>query len=301
MYHYVRPRNAGLSGKLKFLDIECFKRQLTYLQMHYNFVTTNEILGSVENNFPLPPNACWLTFDDGYIDHYKHVFPELRKRNIEGGFFIPARAIEHREALQVNLIQHILAASDSVHTLQKELDSACIDRGITANELSEFKRKYAVANRFDDSTTIYVKRMLQHALPHEIRSEIVEKLFISKTGLDTHELADSLYMTTANVRELISAGMHVGSHGSNHLRMDQLPYAEQETDLSQSFEFLEKLGKSSTIRTISYPWGAFNSNTLVISRNLGVKIGVTTAVKIADTEKDDQLTLPRLDTMDFPT
>ena len=32
-----------------------------------------------------------LTFDDGFVDHYEHVFPALRSRGLGGIFFVAAR------------------------------------------------------------------------------------------------------------------------------------------------------------------------------------------------------------------
>ena len=49
-----------------------------------------------------------------------------------------------------------------------------------------------------------------------------------------------------------------------------------------------------------YPYGAYNDKTISILRELGAVVGVTTEVRAASIERDNPLTLPRLDTNDFP-
>ena len=86
MYHYVRdlnlPKNKGLNG----LDINKFKSQIKYLDNKYNILNPYEIHNIVKNNQTFKENDCWLTFDDGYIDHYDYVFKELMERGLWGIF-----------------------------------------------------------------------------------------------------------------------------------------------------------------------------------------------------------------------
>ena len=65
----------------------------------------------------LPKNACYLTFDDGFKDHFKYVMPELLKRNIQGSFFPPSMAVKNQELLDVHAIHFILASSKNINSL----------------------------------------------------------------------------------------------------------------------------------------------------------------------------------------
>ena len=49
---------------------------------------SEEVIEAVLKKKSLPKNACWLTFDDGYIDHYKYVFPYLKKKKKSQQIFI---------------------------------------------------------------------------------------------------------------------------------------------------------------------------------------------------------------------
>ena len=111
MYHYVRPIENSRYPGLKGLELEGFKRQLDYLSNRYTFITAEQLIAHSLGNEELPLNSCYLTFDDGFKDHIKHVMPELLARNIQGSFFPPADAIVKREMLDVHAVHFILAST----------------------------------------------------------------------------------------------------------------------------------------------------------------------------------------------
>ena len=240
MYHYVRPIKESNFPGIKGLELDGFKRQLDYLSKNFSIVSTQKVIDALKNSTPLPKNACWLTFDDGYKDHYKYVMPELLKRNLHGAFFPPRVAIEEDQVLDVNLIHHILSCAENLDQLVVSLNTHCFDHGVSENEIKQYYEKYAIPNRFDYADTIYVKRMLQHVLPEQLRSSIVKIMFQDIVGLSAAELSSELYMSVEEVRELVRNGMYVGSHGSMHYWLDKTTPEEQEKDIKQSLEFLDR-------------------------------------------------------------
>ena len=146
MYHYVRPiKNSKFPG-IKGLELDGFKRQLDFLSDNFSIVTTEEVINAVKYSVPLPEDACWLTFDDGYKDHFEHVMPELLKRNLHGAFFPPRVAIEENKVLDVNLIHHILSCADNIEQLVTSLNSHCILSSFSKSQLNELYAKYAIPN-----------------------------------------------------------------------------------------------------------------------------------------------------------
>jgi len=114
MYHYVRPIKKSKFSNIKGLELDGFERQLDHLSKNYSIVSTEQVINAVKYSKPLPNNACWLTFDDGYKDHFKYVLPELLIRNLHGAFFPPRVAIEEDQVLDVNLIHHILSCAENM-------------------------------------------------------------------------------------------------------------------------------------------------------------------------------------------
>ena len=300
MYHYVRPIKGSEFPGIKGLELESFKRQLDYLSKNFNIISTEEVVNAAKHSSPLPNDACWLTFDDGYKDHSKFVLPELLKRNLHGAFFPPRVAIEEDVVLDVNLIHHILSCADDVKQLVSRLNSHCLSNGISESNIDAYYKEYAVPDRFDNADTIFVKSMLQHVLPEKLRSSIADNMFKEFIGLSAAEFSKELYMCVDEVKGLVNSGMYVGSHGSRHYWLNKISPEEQEKDIKQSLNFLEDVGASTKDWVMCYPYGAYNSDTLSLINSLGAKIGITCEARKANLEIDNQLILPRFDTNDFP-
>jgi hypothetical protein len=160
-YHYVRPIEDSAYPKLKGLELAGFKRQLDFLSSKYEFVTADDLINAVRFKKKLPDNSCWLTFDDGYKDHHRHVLPELLKRKIQGSFFPSVKPIVERAMLDVNSIQHILASADNINNLVSDLNSQCRNFGFTDQKLSELWQAYAVKARYDHKEAVYIKKLLK--------------------------------------------------------------------------------------------------------------------------------------------
>lgn len=300
MYHYVRPIIGSKFPGIKGLELDGFKRQLDYLTENFTIVSTEQVINGIQKGAKLPNNACWLTFDDGYKDHFKFVLPELLNRNLHGAFFPPRIAIEDNVVLDVNLIHHILSCCSDTNELVSKLNAHCLSGGISDKKISLFYEELAVANRFDNANTIYVKRMLQHALPEELRSSIAENLFKDFVGISVEDFSKELYMNIDEVQNLVKSGMYVGSHGSRHYWLDKISPNEQEKDIKESLTFIEKIGGATKDWVMCYPYGAYNNTTLTLLQKYQASAAITTEVRIANLTNDDPFKLPRLDTNDFP-
>ena len=300
MYHYIRPIIGSEFPGIKGLEIEGFKRQLDFLENNYSIVSSKQVIDKIIKNKELPSKACWLTFDDGYKDHYQYVLPELISRNLSGAFFPPRVAIKENKVLDVNSIHHILSCSDDINKLVNDLNDLCLQLGMTNEQIHTYYKDYGVANRFDNADTIFIKRMLQHALPEQIRNEITSILFEKIVGISEAKFSSRLYMSIDEVRKLVSSGMYVGSHGSMHYWLDRISPQKQKVDISSPLEFLEEVGAPTSNWIMCYPYGAYNNTTLSLLKEMGASIGITTDFRKANLEIDDPLILPRLDTNDFP-
>ena len=300
MYHYVRPIKGSQFPGIKGLELDGFKRQLDYLKEKFNIVSTEQVVDAARNASSLPSDACWLTFDDGYKDHSNFVLPELLKRDLHGAFFPPRVAIEEDVVLDVNLIHHILSCADDVKKLVLSLNHHCLSNGISESNINAYYNEYAVPDRFDNAETIYVKRMLQHVLPEQLRTSIAEEMFKEFVKMTAEDFSKELYMSVDDVRGLVNSGMYVGSHGSKHYWLNKISLEEQEKDIKQSVNFLEAIGAPTKDWVMCYPYGAYNDITLSLLEKYNASIGLTTEVRVADLENDSSFELPRLDTNDFP-
>lgn len=303
MYHYVRPLKNTRYPKIKGLDFEFFKEQLQFLKRHYHFVTMEEVIDAKLNRTTLPLHSVLLTFDDAYIDHYLYVYPILKKINVQGSFFIPVKAVMEDKILDVNKIHFILAVmEDNIDSLILDIKNLLADYQ-TNYKLDSFDNYYknlAIKNRFDNEKIIFVKRLLQVALPEELRNIITSDLFTKYLNISDQSFRNELYMNEDQCRHMCTDGMHFGSHGNNHYWWDKLDSNQLKEEINNSTEFLINLGMNKNYLTCCYPYGSYNETCFSILKDFGYKLAFSTRTDLVDLQKDNPLALSRLDTNDLP-
>jgi peptidoglycan/xylan/chitin deacetylase (PgdA/CDA1 family) len=300
MFHYVRPIKGSEYPNINGLELDGFKRQLDYLASKFSFITAEDVVDAVTKGKELPENSCWLTFDDGYKDHFLYVLPELSKRKIQGSFFPPVKPVTERVMLDVNSVHYILASASDVVELIELLNTECLKLGVTEAELQNLWLQYAVPSRYDTKEVIYVKRLLQHALAEPVRNEVTSSLFRKYLGVSQSDFAENVYMSEREVKELINAGMYVGSHGYRHLWLNKEDRKSQKLEIDKSLSFLSAVGARTEDWIMCYPYGAYNQDTLDLLEEAKCAVGITTEVAKADLKLHHRLKMPRFDTNDFP-
>ena len=300
MYHYVRDLSASRFPDIKGLDLDLFRRQIIFLKEKFHIINCEQLLEVATHGVELPENSALLTFDDGYIDHYTNVFPILLEHNLTAMFSMPGKILTEGKVLDVNKIHFILASTD--HYLLKERLFALLDhfRGTEFNipENKELYEELAIANRFDNADTVFIKCILQVRLNERLRGILVDRLFSEFVGLPESSFAKELYMSMDQVKLMKKYGMHFGIHGYDHYWLDSLPVHQMEQDIRMALDVFNNIIDRKRW-VMCYPYGAYSEEVLSFIRRNHCLAGVTTKVDVASNQ-DDWLTLPRLDTNDYP-
>ena len=134
--------------------------------------------------------------------------------------------------LNVNYIHFILACHPNLATLVSEIKEACFANGVSDQDFMLYWHKYGVASRYDSKEVIFIKRMLQHVLPEELRNRITSSLFKKYVHSNSRDFADEFYMSLDDTRKLVESGMYVGSHGYRHLWLNKEPRHSQESEIN---------------------------------------------------------------------
>lgn len=302
MYHYVRDLRYSRYPRIKGLDTAKFDGQLDYITKHYNVVSLADVIAAGRAGEPLPPNACALTFDDGFIDHYTNVLPRLDARRVQGSFFPSACCIEDNVVLDVHKIHFVLASVEDHGCLARDvLDLVDIYRqehGLADEE--SLLRDFGQPGRFDPAETAFVKRILQWGLPKAVRNEIVDRLFRRYVTADERAFAQELYVDVPQLRTMYGCGMEIGGHGLDHSWLGTLNRGEQQAQLRASREFLRRIEpRLANDWLMCYPHGSHDRTTIELLGELGGAVGLTCEVSLV-TDLRTLLALPRINTNDLP-
>jgi peptidoglycan/xylan/chitin deacetylase (PgdA/CDA1 family) len=302
MYHYVRDLKISRYPEIKGLDYFKFKEQVSYIKKHYNPVTVKEVIAYYYHQQPLPPKAILLTFDDGYSDHFKYVFPILEKHKIQGCFYPPVSAIKGKRVLLVNKIHYALASEPDprkiINFIFQELETLRKDHALESNE--KYYAQYAISRKYDGAEIGFIKNFLQKGLERELREKLSAKVLSRFANIDEPSLSEELYLNKDQIECMIRNGMHFGMHGDNHDWLGTMSFDEQKQEIDESVKLLAEVNANPTELTICYPYGSYNDDSLTILKQKDCKLGFTIEPTIALRDKHSPLELPRLNTNDLP-
>ena len=309
MYHYVR-NNEDYS-------YDCYCRRFSEFESQIDFLSSRtEIIspGDIERiEYYLQKDnesACLLTFDDGYKDHLL-CSKLLQSKNLSAIFFPPINAIKG-ELLDVNAIHRLLGERDlSIDKLLGNISLQVKENNLSINSFKGLPisigdyLKQDTDCRFDEASTVFVKRLLQRdIIGDSIRRDVIHECLRTFSNLTESEHANKLYLSVDEMQQMRDEGMFFGSHGLTHRWLNTLSNTEQLAEISQSFLELEKLeliNSDHDPKVMCYPFGAYNSDTIKLLIEQNVAYSLTTIVGAAIAKSDDPSMhqLKRWDTNDF--
>lgn len=310
MYHYVRDLRNSAYPTIKGLDKALFVEQIEYLLKHFYPLRMEDVLQAYEEQdfSSLPENGFLLTFDDGYADHYEVVYPLLVKYGIQGSFFPNAMALKEHKLLTVNRIHFILAKAEMCgEQAMKDLVGDCFcemdeyrRQGVLLPANEALYKELAVANRWDCAEVIFVKRLLQNALPEDIRTEIAKRLFQKYVGREESEFAKELYLDVEQMQRMKDNGMFFGLHGYDHYWLGKLEQEAMEQDIAKALEFMRDMIEPKRW-VMNYPYGNYSDAVIDYVKTQGCCLGVSVEARSAKPDEDNRFALPRWDCNDvFP-
>lgn len=257
MYHYVRNSNKEFPY-FRYLSVDNFRKQLDYFSNKYGFVSYDDLL-HIKNikNFKNANNKVLLTFDDGFIDHYEYVLPELIKRKLFGIFYVPTGVYKKEKALDVHRIHYLLGKVGGkvlIDLIGSKIDSYMIGE----EEYDSFKHT-TYTEQDNDVYTQEFKKIFNYYIKYEYREILLDSLVDEFTN--DKEIFTNLYMDKKKLKEMSDNGMIIGSHSINHFVFSKLSNEDQYKEISESFSFIESIISDSDIKTFCYPYGGFHTFT----------------------------------------
>lgn len=279
MYHHVKDRKHSFPWVNGVSDRR-FKEQLNTLQKKYRIISLEEYVRYLYDEAEIPYRAAVLTFDDGLKDHYRTVFPLLKKRGIPAAFFPISRSV-HEAVLTIAHKNHFLFHTFSVPELRQLIYREIPQRLRVIEQSKNYALSARARYRFDDRDTAALKYFVNHCLPHKLRKRVIANVF-KKAGLPEKKLAREFYLSEAEVQEMSRSGFEFGSHSHNHFVLAHAAARLQEQELRSSKVWLGRVIKK-PVTALSYPFGhigEFNKTTISLAKKLGFRVGLANIPRI---------------------
>ena len=169
--------------------------------------------------------------------------------------------------------------------------------GIDLPEFEKLYQKLAVPNRWDPGEVIFVKRLLQNALPERIRTDIAKELFARYIGEEEESFAKKLYMNRQQMEEMKDHGMYFGIHGYDHYWLGKLEEADMKQDIEKARICFKGLVPEKDW-VMNYPYGNYSDAVIryIQENQCALALGVEAGSFVM--ERDNVYTIPRYDAND---
>ena len=305
-YHYIREIKKSKFPNLKGIEYNLFKKQIKFYKEKFNIISVDDLIEILNKKRKYKKPCLLLTFDDGYKDHYKYVFPLLVKEKIKGCFYPPVDILKGK-VLDVNKIHFILEKCQDTTLLFNTLKLYLKKKynfDINKKKLKKINSNSRINSssilEYDDASTILIKKLLQKYLPADIRKNACNYLFKKFVKIDLKKFSKKLYLNLKQIKEMDKAGMHIGCHGVNHIRWETWSFKRQLNEIQKSKKFFEQKKINIKNFSVCYPWGSYNHNSPKVLKKLNIKFGLTSDYgNFKANQKTNPYKLPRFDANDF--
>ena len=282
----------------KALDITIFKKQIEFLKNNYNILAPDEVHYNIYNKKEFNKKDIWLTFDDGYKDHIKTVFPILEKNKLKASFYPTVIGSTGKDLLDINKIHLILNKNTNYNFLISYIKKQFyINNSNKEKNFEEILSSINSTSPYDSKKIILIKSLLQSALPLELRSKICNKLLIKLYKKNINKLSTNYYLNLEEIKQLFKAGHEIGLHGFNHYPLNSFSIGEKEKEIVKCFHFWNNKKLLKEKWSFCYPFGIHDIDCIKILKKIKCNVAITTHqsnLKLRTNLK--RLALSRIDT-----
>lgn len=295
MYHFIRDYKELNKLHLKGITKEIFLKQLIFLKKNFEIISYDD-LEDILNKKKSKQKYALLTFDDGYLEHYDFVLPELKSANLKGVFSVPLINFKLKNnLLDINKIQIL---SNSISLQDKIINKINLSMKEINVDISKLKKNYYVKGRLDDKKTNFIKKTLQ--LGYKIKEiKISDLIFNNFYNAKINNYYENLYFKKKHLVDFKKHNMTFCAHGVTHSKFTSMNKNDLNYELLKSKNLLKTINKNKKYGVV-YPHGLVNKEIMTNAKQNGYYFGFSGGKSIInDVNKIDKMNMLRVDTVDF--
>lgn len=214
---------------------DVFDMQVRWLLEQFEILSFAQLLARWnDNEWDEQKGYCVLTFDDGWLDNYRHAFPILKKYHVPATIFLPTNYIGSNEWFWPEKFAYLLArlSQDSMTSAQRKRAG-----GVIAQLSGLASHKFDGQQGVSLDTVWEVIGRCKLAPPSEIQSGINKLSEILEVSVP-HE---RVTMNWSEVAEMAENGISFGSHSCSHHILTRLNEETIRQELQESDRLLRTL------------------------------------------------------------
>lgn len=201
-------------------DAEVFAKHVDYYASHWTPVSGEQVRHSLRSGEKLPPNALWVTFDDGESSVIRNALDSLTFAGVPATLYVCPGLVSERKPFWWRVIDEGIAS------------------GVLAKRYPDIDNPVAYLKLVGDSE----------------RRNVVDETWELLDEATQNALVDEV----ASLEELKSwrdAGLEIGNHSWDHPLLDQLDDRDQQWQVVESDEWFKQNGF--VVNNFAFPNGNY--------------------------------------------
>lgn len=206
-YHTVSNRELPHIRHLyQVRNVKQFTKDLDFFLKHYKPIDLHELKDIISNNKTIKENIFHLSFDDGLRECHEIIAPILKQKGIPATFFLNSNFIDNKKLFYKFKISLIVDKIDTINKKNNVFNKSLLDNITSTN--------YSTKN---------------------ILNKLAKTL---ELDFNTFLQTNKPYLTTPQIRSLISDGFTIGSHSIDHPEYRFISEKEQIRQTKNSIDFI---------------------------------------------------------------
>lgn len=220
VYHNIGNDNSFIEGLNISVSIAAFKKQMVFLNKHYNIVSLETLIAHQEENNK-SRNMVAITFDDGYKSFINNAYPILQSYKYAATVFIIKKCVIDNLYMWVNSVCYVACENNACAIESNSFKDKSKEKMLNNN----INKNISIGQQSrDNMVSLDAKEMERYA------AKLAERIEVPATGL---------YLTQEDCRFLSKHDIDFGNHSLSHFNFSSLDEHEIEEEVSTWNEPME--------------------------------------------------------------
>jgi peptidoglycan/xylan/chitin deacetylase (PgdA/CDA1 family) len=290
MYHRVLTRDEVVDQSVQpgmYVLDSVFAQQMSFVKDNFTVLSLQELLELWRNGaWNERARYCVITFDDGWLDNYRHAYPVLKRLGIPATIFLPTDYVGSEAWFwpdQLAYLFTIVAQREA-----KDNDLKGVERLLSAFLNGNAPLLAEALTRRELRTDEIIERC--KALPIQQINELINGL---ATELEVALPSGRVIVNWDEVREMSLAGLSFGSHSCSHRIMTTIAPDEVSKELLRSAQVLLDEGVN-YVPVFCYPNGNSDVHIQRLVQASGYQAAVSVRMGVEGREPENQYAIRRV-------
>jgi len=264
-----------------------FAQQMDFLKRSFTVLSFRELLALWRDGiWDEHARYCVITFDDGWLDNYRHAYPVLKREGLPATIFLPTDYVGSDQWFWPDQIAYLLrtARVQGLYVKHFEQIEALLSELLGPDGESSVKvllREEGAADQLIERCKTFQKGQIQ-ALVNSLAVGLGVSLPVGRVVVNWDE-----------VREMSQGGISFGSHSCSHRIMTTITPSEVSQELATSGQILERAGIN-YIPVFCYPNGNSNAEIQAQAKAHGYEAAVSVQMGVEEAQPRNHFALRRV-------